>query len=591
MSTGANYVEGAPPMAGDSVILDGAGGPASQKAATADPGLVGSLRDILLLPAYGGSLSVQRDLTLTGSLAQYGQAVTVAAGNTLSAHAYYLGGDLSGAGAVTVFSTPLPDGTIDPGVLQVRTLIGTPVTVSVASLTAGSSSQTTLSVDTTFDGTTLTNNGTITWSSGTITLANSATIQNNYDFSATVSGQRLTGMGTFNNVGRLTAALGAGGTCLIDCDFNNRGGGQWATPLQVSSGTLTLALGTITFTAPASSDNGATLDAAGGLAFTLNAGTSFSGAGTLLVTGVVSAGANVPVAATLDLRAGTLDGPNTWQASGPVVWEAGTVQTGLTANSISLTTAGVKTVNRTLLLLTGSTTWLGGDIALSNATIFNTGTFEVRTDTKMRVAAGICSFQNGSVGDARGTVTKLDGAGTTTFNVNFENTGDLLFNGRAMAFQKLFTQQDGGLTDLAGGSMDLTDDLGLVGTCTLNGGTLRGGGSVTGGLYNADGTVQIGQNASYTTLAVSGDYRQGPGATLEIDASGDESWGQLQVGGRATLNGFLQVQLLGGYAPAQGYQKNFLGATGGLVGGFSPPGPAGWDVLYLGGNFVVVRRQ
>jgi hypothetical protein len=190
---------------------------------------------------------------------------------------------------------------------------------------------------------------------------------------------------------------------------------------------------------------------------------------------------------------------------------------------------------------------------------------------------------NGIVG--RGKVTMAAGIGTPTFEVKVYDTGDMLFNAQTMAFQNGLILDTKGLINLGGGTMSLN---GGAGTCTINGGTLTGGGTVTENLTNNYGLVEL--SSSITTLAVSGNYVQAAGGTLETDASSDSTWGQLQVGGSVTLNGTLEIQLLDGYTPAQGFQKNTIGATGGVSGTFSTV-PTGWNVLYQGANFVSVQKQ
>jgi hypothetical protein len=258
--------------------------------------------------------------------------------------------------------------------------------------------------------------------------------------------------------------------------------------------------------------------------------------------------------------------------------------------SVTFTAAARTALTNSVLTLSGSTVWSGGNIEMSNATIINKGTFDIRTDGFVVEDVNAPSqFLNVAGAGYRGQVKKTAGAGTTTFEPTFSTSGDLQFNGRTMAFEKGLTEDVGGVIDLDGGTMDIASVAGLQ-NCTLNGGILRGGGTITGNLTNNGGLVQLGSGWLYG-LAVNGNYTQGARGTLEIDMYSEDFWGQLQVGQQASLAGQLTVWVAPGYTPAQGLQKNIIGAADGVSGTFAAPGPAGWDVLFLGSNFVSIQKQ
>jgi hypothetical protein len=87
---------------------------------------------------------------------------------------------------------------------------------------------------------------------------------------------------------------------------------------------------------------------------------------------------------------------------------------------------------------------------------------------------------------------------------------------------------------------------------------------------------------------IAGDFTQGSDGTLDTVALSDNDWGQLQIAGKANLSGDLEITLVGGYTPMAPFEKNIIGATGGVVGRLTPP--AGWRLDYPGNNFVVVIR-
>jgi hypothetical protein len=323
-------------------------------------------------------------------------------------------------------------------------------------------------------------------------------------------------------------------------------------------------------------------------------GTTFTGGGTMVVSNSATIPANVtvPVACNLSLGGGRITGAGGLQSSGGFTWTAGALEvaTATVSGSLSITGMGEKSLTGTGLSLSGQTVWDGGEISLTGANIYNRGRFEIRTGSLMRaLMGGASSFQNISDVQGRGTVTKTAGAGTT-FDIAFITAGDLLFNGNAMRFQRGLTQTGDGSTDLASGVMDLADGVGGFTTYRIDGGTLTGGGTVTGNLWNTGGTVKLGQSGALR-LNVGGDYTQVLSGALQVYASSNDTWGQLQVTGKANLDGTLQIPLGPGYLPAAGFQKNIIGAAGGVFGAFAPPLPGGWDILYIGADFVSVQKQ
>ncbi len=595
MSSPMNYLEGVTPTPGDTVLFDGANGPAPNKDAIADAGLgaIGfTMQGITLSPVYQGQLSIQCNLTVV-DLNQFEPTITVAAGNTLTTRHFAAGGGtLSGAGGLNVLTVGP-----DPGFMNVSA----PTTVSIASCLIATGSSLSIAAPTTLDGSTLTNNGTTTWAAGQITLFNSPSIQNNNQFLVLPSDKRMAGSGSFVNAGAFTADLAPGNDLLLECNFTQLVAPPQAAPFEAKSGAVTLSLGTNSFAAPILIDAGATLDV--GTSALCNAGTTFTGGGQLVVSGrlLVPANQALQINCALSLT-GSIEGQgaavSTLTTNAGLTWTRGgfrnigvTVMAGASLSTGGLGPPPPKTLTNAVLILSSATVWDGGNIDLTDSTISNRALFEVKVDTvTMKDTDGNSQFRNEN-GPTRGQLSKTAGAGSTMFDIPIWTAGDILFNGRTMQFAKGLTQDVGGWVDLAGGTMDLTNsDMITPQTYLLSGGTLRGGGTVTGVLVNSAGVVQVGGD-TWNTLAINSDYRQGADATLRVSAADANSWGLLRVAGKATIAGSLQVQLLGGYAPAMGLQRSVVAARSGLVGGFNVPGPTGWDVLYPGGGVILVRSQ
>jgi hypothetical protein len=116
-------------------------------------------------------------------------------------------------------------------------------------------------------------------------------------------------------------------------------------------------------------------------------------------------------------------------------------------------------------------------------------------------------------------------------------------------------------------------------------GSFTGGGNLGVSLEN-QGTVRPGFSPG--TLSVIGDYAQGASAELHIDLAGATrgAWDLLSASGAVSLDGSLNVFLLGGYTPALGESFTIVTARGGVSGTFSdavlPPLPAGqtWSIEY-----------
>ncbi len=94
----------------------------------------------------------------------------------------------------------------------------------------------------------------------------------------------------------------------------------------------------------------------------------------------------------------------------------------------------------------------------------------------------------------------------------------------------------------------------------LRGGVLEGIGDVIGNVDNSGGVVSPG--ASPGVLDIQGDYRQGSGGRLLLEIAGRDpnapEFDRLRVTGTMTIDGGIDVELIGGFEPAPGDEFNVL---------------------------------
>ncbi len=100
---------------------------------------------------------------------------------------------------------------------------------------------------------------------------------------------------------------------------------------------------------------------------------------------------------------------------------------------------------------------------------------------------------------------------------------------------------------------------------TLNGATtLIGTGTFSGSINNQSGIVYPGGNGAAGSLAIGGNFTQGPGGTLDMDLGGTSAgsgYDQVAVTGTANLGGTLNVDLISNFLPAAGNSFPLLTAA------------------------------
>jgi hypothetical protein len=154
-----------------------------------------------------------------------------------------------------------------------------------------------------------------------------------------------------------------------------------------------------------------------------------------------------------------------------------------------------------------------------------------------------------------GTLKKSAGAGNSTVDPTLTNSGNLEVDAGTMVFSQPVTQA-GGQTYLAGGNLQI----GGAGF-TVNGGTIKGGGTITAALVSNGGAIDQSGLGGFLTLTIQGAYTQQANGQLSLkigSAGGMVQSDRLVITGQANLNGSLTVQAAGGYVPAVGDSASII---------------------------------
>ena len=245
--------------------------------------------------------------------------------------------------------------------------------------------------------------------------------------------------------------------------------------------------------------------------------------GTTRVTTVTSFEGLTVAGGALNLGMAASD-VSTFQPGAPLTLSGGRLGGSGTVNVHTANWSGGSLAGSVNLVMTGG----GFNFTGNGARIFNGSTLSLNDLT---LDAGSLTLQSGTL-NASGTTTIASGATMVARGGAFNATGG------AGAVNVSGTFEAGGST-VTVGAMNV-----------LAGGMLRGSGAVTGNVNNSAGTVTPG--TSLGTLTIDGHYVQGTNGRLGIEI-GDMASGakleQLVVNGNATLDGTLEVALVGGYVP------------------------------------------
>jgi hypothetical protein len=347
---------------------------------------------------------------------------------------------------------------------------------------------------------TISNSGTANWSAGAISGGLGATFNNSGTFlvgnTTSWSYNQGGNAPVFNNSGTVTKTTGAG-VVTLGIVFNNLGP---AGVVNVNAGTLTLSGG-------GSASGMFVLAPNTVLSFTndysLENGASFSGNGTARVSGGTLGVNGTVTAARFEVAAGTLGGGGTLTIGERLEWGGGTMSgTGSTLVSPGAT-ALLDTTTKVLVsrrfVNSGSLEWLAGGVNSGLGAVFqNDGTMTVNAN------AGFLQNQGGALSQFinNGTINKS--ANTTTFNVGFNNAGNINLTGGTLALDGAGTHSGsfvvgpGATLSFGGGAQDLAGAASITGggTVLFDGGTV----DVDTGAYNVSGITRVtGGAANFNT--------------------------------------------------------------------------------------------
>ncbi len=139
-----------------------------------------------------------------------------------------------------------------------------------------------------------------------------------------------------------------------------------------------------------------------------------------------------------------------------------------------------------------------------------------------------------------------------------------------------------GQTIVAEGTLILDGSLQSSEVSVYAGATFSGHGVTSGNLLSG-GIISPGNSPG--TLTIGGNYTQQQTGVLQIEIASASNFDLLKVGGKASLNGDLQVITLNGFVPALNDQFDVLTANGGVTGKFASVDQSlstvKFDVVYL----------
>jgi fibronectin-binding autotransporter adhesin len=365
--------------------------------------------------------------------------------------------------------------------------------------------------------------GATNWTGGGLAL-NGGTFTSNGSFVADASttlqcygsgGTNVfTNTGTFTKLGPADALFFAGpaalpfnstGIVTIAAGTLSLGTGSTTTAITVQGGAVLTMTGNFTYGAGGGLTGPGTVTFTGGThtfssgQFTTTGPLNFTG-GVVTINSTFSSTALGPIAGTVNINApvtlqsvtlsGTLGGSGDVTVTGSMTWLGGTLNgTGrviIPASGTLTVSTGVHTLSKRLDL-SGSGSWLGGDIAFSGGTfnILAGSSFAMNSNAAMQITGA----GSGNAISNAGTLTKL-GLGEVQFAagaaaVALTNTGSV-------------SVQEGTLTLGGGGSTTGSMSVALAGTLVMASGFTYSGGSVSGaGIISFTGGTHVLSSVSF----------------------------------------------------------------------------------------------
>ena len=512
-----------------------------------------------------GALNFEAATTLRGNLTASGGSLS-GAGNVSVARTFaWSGGALGGAGTTTVASAGrlLISGAADKLFVGPRTLINNSANGSswsgTGAVAAGGNAQGTasfinnglLSIQTAAawsDGS-IVNNGTMTKSSAggvQIFNAESGRFDNAGVFNLTAGDLMLVGGGTQRGVFN----LGGGRELILQAGSDPAHQQHFANGARLNGGLLSLVSGQVQL-----DGSGSGLVIGPDTTLTL-AGATVGGPGNLTVN----------ARATVRLVAGRLGGTGTRTLNGALVWSGGEVADGslLTNGTSTISSSAVKAFDNGTWINTGRVTLDDGALQLagSDARIVNRagGTFALAADL-----TGAGRFDN----EVSASLTKST-PGVTHVGVAFNNAGSIVISAGAIRFDRDFTNF--GSIDLGrdGDSGIQAGDIAVLSNGVR--GRIFGSGFIdvanAGIAFTNAGVMAPGHSPG--TITIRGDFVQTASGKLAVEIGGTRpgtDFDLLDISGRATLAGAIELDLLNNFLPPAGGSFDVVNSVS-LVGDF-----------------------
>ncbi|HEY0968116.1 MAG TPA: PEP-CTERM sorting domain-containing protein [Opitutaceae bacterium] len=497
----------------------------------------------------GGSFTSTGTMSAaTGTTVYFNSAFSLSAGAALSGAGTYqlYGNTLTVSGGVSLSNFELAGGTLagTHTLTGATTWKGSSLSSSgTTTIPSGSTFTISTSADHDFNSRSLVNNGTVNWQAGTLRTGSDGAVTNNATWSDTAGS-------TFSN----PFGGGASFTNSSTGTYNRSGSGQTTfSTTFTNSGSIALTAGAFEFQGGGSFTSTGTMSAASGTtvyfnsAFSLSAGATLSGSGTYQLYGntlTVSGGVSL---SNFELAGGTLAGTHT--LTGATTWKGSSLSSSGTTtipsgSTFTISTSADHDFNSRSLINNGTVNWQAGALRTgSDGAVTNNATWnDSAGSTFSNPFGGGASFTN-----AAGATYTKSGSGTATFSsVAFTNAGTVEINGGTLAFS-------GGYTQTAG-SLFLNNGNASASSFSLQGGTLKGSGTLTGnvslGGNLAASPVTFNVGTSPGQLTITGNLSLLSTAVTQIELGGTTQgtgYDFIDVTGTATLGGTLTLAFVSGF--------------------------------------------
>ncbi len=358
-----------------------------------------------------------------------------------------------------------------------------------------------------------------------------------------------------------------------------------------------VASGTPAQISPVPMQNTGTIDVASGQQLllsngpaTLTGGTLEGSGGSVDLQAPVSAAGTITLGSgfTLELDStGSLDGTFSLAGSGSVDWTGGPISGTISVASTIPVNISASSLHQVTGRPNGQTSVLTthGRVSIAAGTTASPDTIWVNFGDQWVTAGTMTAPQNTVLAAASccgptfglkntGTFTVSAGTGTVAADgLEFDNAGKLKLSSGTLVLAEF--EQTAGSTTLAGGSIsDVQSPL------SLTGGVLTGSGTISASVQNG-ATVQPATSGG--ALTITGSYQQTAAGVLDTVLAGPTAgagFGQLDVGGAATLAGKLNAVISSGFVPTSGQTFAAL-VYGSRTAQFSSlTGTPGFGVVY-----------